>query len=717
MPEKYGVGEIKSVYDSVLNKYEKDPTDPLVSLYANKHGISVNDLGAGAAARRKLLANPEDKGALAVNNDLFQKISDKLPAEQLGFFDVGGGYRSDKGGIIPYAKALTARTLVNNTISNNLDLQAQYFSRKGYISRVVGDRVEIRKPNEIGFRPIEKEGIDLFDTLDIVDDVLQGAAEGAKITAKTAGAATGLGIPIAMGIAGATGGAFEAGRQAAGKIVGTRDEYDFPQILKESVISATFPGAQVALGAGLKAGAKGVTKATGLLEGLKPNVDTIKESAKRLGTKLLPGQISESRIIQEMTEGQYRANLGWFGPYAISAKKIVKDTYRKIDDELTNMLSDKAGVNPSEAGQKAFEQAVNVIEAKKDAAQELYNAATHLNFYKNAKVDTSEIKAQLEYLKDVYQGEPNVQSLISKYESALEGVSNLRGLTNIKSALGSEIRVKGGKISGMEIKALGEMESAVKQAFDANFDEFEKKAAQGLFKTKPEDIKAARAAKMQADKMWYSLMSDLSVLTKRPGKNVRGGPDEIIEQFIINNPAEKFVDKILATNDIKKVMAVRERFPEAFETLRQGKLQQYWNKWAPKETLVTKTAISDLSKMPSNVRNLLFGENADQKVRDLIVVYESIPKDINPSGTGRMLQILNGNIFSAQVGSFIRGVILSLSKSSADLGQGLLLNLGKTLEGKRALQAAGIGKQGVRQLLPSEQSPEDNYILLPNMNQ
>jgi hypothetical protein len=715
MPEQYKVGEIKKIYDSVLTKYEQDPSDPLVSLYAQKHDLSVDDLGAGAAARRALAKNPEDKGALAVNNDLFQKISDKLPAENLGFFDVGGGYRSEKGGIIPYAKALTARTLVNNTISSNPDLQAQYFSRKGYISRVIGDRVEIRRPDEIGFRPIEKDGIDLFDATDIVDDVLQGVAEGAKISAKTAGAATGVGIPIAMGVAGATGAAFETGRQAAGKILGTRDDYDFPQIMKEGLISATFPGAQVAVGAGLKAGATGVTKLTGLLERYKPNEAQIRAAAKDLGLELLPGQISSSKLVQELTEAQYRA-AGLLGPYAIKAKKVINDTYDKIESELRGLVGPRSGDKPYASGQKFMDSVETLIDARKDAAQTWYQSATDANFFKNANVNTTNLSANLAALKDKYQGSGSSLDMIAKYENMLDGVNRMHGLNRLKSEVLDEIRMKKGAVSGSELETIRDIKDLIKDSYDENFDMFLQNAKSGKWKTKPEDIIAAKTSKDIADRLWRDLYEDLATIVARPGKEVRGGPEAVLEKFMIQNQPEKFIDKVFSSNDMKKITEIAKRFPEAFETLRQGKLQQLYDKWAPGDAFNKTVAINELKKMKDDkLKNIIFGKDADKKIENLIVIYDSIPKEMNPSQTAKALQIINGEWFKANTASLIRGTLLSLSRTSADLGQGLLLNLGKTLEGKRALQAAGIGKQGVRQLLPSEKGPESEYILLPDM--
>lgn len=607
---------------------------------------------------------------------------------------------------------------MNYTIDNNPELKAEYLRKKGYVVNVDGDDIFVRKRDEPGFKPVDpSSGLDLFELTDALDDVFQGAVEGAKVFSKISGASTAVGLPLGTAVAGALGAGAEGARQVLGKAVGTRDKYDFQQMAKEGIVSATFFGGQLGLSSLAKVSSEGSSKLLGVMERFKPNVDQIKQAAKNLGLNLTPGQISESKLIQHLTEAQYRSS-ALLSPYAIKTKKIIEDSYNKIKKDLGDLLGERSGEDLWLSGRKAFDSVENIIKAKKDVAQTWYEAATDNNFYRNANVDTSTLNAELDMLKDKYQGSSTALALISKYQNNLEGITKIRGLTNLKSEIGDEIRVKQGAVSGTELKAIKDIGDLIKSNFDENFEMFLQKSRSGEWATKPEEIIKSKAAKDIGDRLWADLYDDLATLVKRPGKEVRGGPETIVYKFIADTPPERFVDKVFKSNDWNKIVEIKKRFPESFETLRQAKLEQFYRKWAPNDNINLEKAMKELKDLTPEMKNIIFGKDSDKKIKDLSIIYESIPKDINPSKTAIALK----NFFSAFPGeaswvSFTNGILQSFSKSSADLGQGLLLNLSKTLEGKKMLQAAGIGKQAVKGLLPGYSGPEYRYQLLPNEQQ
>ena len=710
MAEEIGLGEIKTRYYDAVNRYQANPNDPVVNEYMVKTGLSPKEMNNAYLANQRILKNPDDKNAIATRNAMFTKVSDAMPAESVHWWK-NMGY--------PGGAGFTARTLMNYTIDNNPELKAEYLRKKGFIVNVKGDEIYVRKPDEIGFKPVDpSSGFDLFELTDAVDDIAQGLVEGAKISAKYGGATTGVGLPLGIATAGSLGAGFEGARQALGKAVGTRDEYDFQQMAKEGIISATFGGAQLGLGVGLKGISSGSGKLLGIMERFKPNAEQIKQAANNLGLGLLPGQISESKLIQYLTEAQYRSS-AMLSPYAIKARKVIDDSYDKIRKELTAMLGERTGDPLWLSGTKAFEAVNNLVKAKKDAAKTWYEAATDNNFYKNANIDTSTLNAELDLLKDKYQGASTALSLIDKYQKSLEGISKIRGLTNLKSEIGDEIRVKQGAVSGTELSAIKDIGDLIKANFDENFEMFLQKSRSGEWKTKPEEIIKAKTAKEIGDRLWSDLYDDLATLVKRPGKDVRGGPETIIDKFIADTPAERFVDKVFKSNDWEKIVETKKRFPEAFEALRKSKLDQFYQKWAPNEgTLDLEKAMKELKQLTPDMKNIIFGKDADKKIKDLSLIYESIPKDMNPSKTAIAIK----NFFSGVPGeaswiSFTNGMLLNLSKSSSDLGQGLLFNLGKTIEGKKMLQAVGIGRQATKGILPGYSGPEYNYQLIPQEQQ
>jgi hypothetical protein len=183
------------------------------------------------------------------------------------------------------------------------------------------------------------------------------------------------------------------------------------------------------------------------------------------------------------------------------------------------------------------------------------------------------------------------------------------------------------------------------------------------------------------------------------------------EKWLDKNPEESWVKNILSEGNYKRVQEIEKRFPGLVEEIRSAKQQEIYEKWFPGGKFNSQVAINDLEKMSKETRTVLFGKQADQKIDDLVTIYQSIPKGLlNPSKTASAMDWLSGKVIASNVASFTRGVILGLTKSGAVTQQQLLENLGKTVQGKRILATAFSGEKMVRPLLPGEAQPQQTIL-------
>ena len=121
--------------------------------------------------------------------------------------------------------------MIKNLISENTDLQQKYLQKKGFQTRLVGDRVEVRQPGQERFSVIDPEGFDLFDVTDVAGDIAEAiataAASGAKAIGLVGAPATAGGSLLAgSALGGAATGGFETARQGVGIAAGLREEFD-----------------------------------------------------------------------------------------------------------------------------------------------------------------------------------------------------------------------------------------------------------------------------------------------------------------------------------------------------------------------------------------------------------------------------------------------------------------------------------------------------------
>ena len=197
------------ITDNFDNEQEPDRRNKAIR-YANQLGLNQKDV----MEYRSSTVNRDDPQSVKIRNAVYGKVASTLPAVE-------------KRGVLP-----SERFNIKNFIDENPALQKKYLDEKGYDTRIVNNRVEVRKPDELVFKVVDPDGFDYEDfALEIGDisfDVLKGLAEGAGMGAKALGAVTapltgGTSLLATGAISGGLSGATETVRQGAGMALGLRD--------------------------------------------------------------------------------------------------------------------------------------------------------------------------------------------------------------------------------------------------------------------------------------------------------------------------------------------------------------------------------------------------------------------------------------------------------------------------------------------------------------
>ena len=296
-------------------------------------GVDDKDLEMYEISNSLLKENPDDEAAIKARNKVYDKVASNRPAintQGVGFLD---------------------RFMVKNLISDEPKLQSDYFKKKGYQTRIVGNEVEVKKPDDISFKKIDPDNLDWFDATDLLGDVLEGAFVG---SAGLAGSALG-GSPLSpTGLAGAfmAGGAAAGGtetlRQSLAKYFGLRDELNPVKVAEAGILEGTanivLPGATKYIKKQLE---KGFDIAKGGAAVLKDTAEEIADTIKKAGLTPIKAQLTSSKRYRDLVADQIKSPPSF---YSNAFKRKINKDFDKIRDEAKAIIAPETTKDIGEYG-------------------------------------------------------------------------------------------------------------------------------------------------------------------------------------------------------------------------------------------------------------------------------------------------------------------------------------------------------------------------------
>ena len=142
----------------------------------------------------------------------------------------------------------------------------------------------------------------------------------------------------------------------------------------------------------------------------------------------------------------------------------------------------------------------------------------------------------------------------------------------------------------------------------------------------------------QAQGLHSQMMTDLKDIGGVLGIKAKN-PRSFIEAASQIKP-EQMADKLFKSASIEDLEKAQKYFPEAFEQARQLKISQIKEAASAVdsrtglEVVDPRRLVREVDKLSPESQQILFGNKA-QKIEDMRTVLNSLPKDVNPSGTAR----------------------------------------------------------------------------------
>ena len=596
-----------------LDNIARDPTDP-----DNIEAKGVMGLPDSAIdAWREVQADPQHPDGNAVRKRVFDMIAHKLPASQTA----GGAGFAD-------------RFVLKNLIDRDIPLQEIYLQRKGFETRRSGGRegaradipvftgrgeptevpeaeVEFKLPCEAQFRPVDPSGFDWFDLFDVVSDVLEAGVTGFASGAKAIGAfgapvTGGASLAVGSALGGAATAGFEAGKQGVAKLIGAREEIDPGRIAQAGVIGAAAPGVGKVFEKTLNIFSKSAKFVGGVGQKKKRNAAEIEEAMETLGLIKTPGITSASKAVRK-AEAELADTAILLPGIGLGVREKIAKNQQIMEDQANSLVENVLTKANQKLGESSKEKLLNGVNEKLRPAEEIYNNISKLvddippGELKPISFGNTENKL-LELLDETT--DEAVEKRLSKIADRLEKVGDVKQLSKVRSDLLRESRKKGqdGSISHILRETANSLREDRAIALKAQFPNMAEELA-------------------KADKIWAETANDIQTLFFKKSEPLKGAVKSKIGALLKDTTDEKAVSRLLKQGDFKQIEKLKNTFPEAFEELREGTVDELLSGSLDMNGKINIGALNKtLNRISEPAKNLIFGKEKLKKIKALHLV-------------------------------------------------------------------------------------------------
>lgn len=634
--------------NKMLDIIADNPDHPRAGEVMQKLGVDARDVKMWGLVK----SNPDHPKAIAVRNKIYEKVANTRPALSEGLTG-------------------TDRLVVKNLLNDSEGLQVKYLTENGFNVRKTKDGLQVRRADESAWTPVDPSGFDLWDFGDVIVDAAEAAAGGIATGAKVMGA---IGAPATGGssiLAGSlVGGAATAGvewlKQLAGIGLGIREETN-EEIGKKFLEGAVIPAGLSVIGKGLQKTGKAIGWGLGKagIAKLKPNAQQIQEAAKVVGTKPTPGQLfaTPSIVKREAFMAQESSRLA-----GMPLRATIKANKEAMEETAESLIADVSTRTSFEAGELAEKQILDSISEKLAPAEAIYQQFDEL--FKDTMAYTGNIRSTWDDLivegigKDTLAKFKNIDDLVS-----LQDVKKFReviGRRGLFAHPDPDVRYAAKKLyaAATEDRADTLLKQAGKMGEDAL-----------------EQIK-------QADSIYKKTAGEVEAVFGKASRGVKG----TVKNFFEKTPEIQRISKIIKTNDPKKIQAAKEAFPEAFETLKDAKLNEIFRRGITNGRVNTKRLTKAILDLPEETARLLFNESALEKVKALQLLAQEAPEMFNPSKSGEFIEFAKGMVnpvtFIIKQLDGLGRVTIQRAVTNPAVRKDLIGNIGKALDSEIAKSAA-----------------------------
>lgn len=385
---------------------------------------------------------------------------------------------------------------------------------------------------------------------------------------------------------------------------------------------------------GVEGAAKGIGKAAeGAAEMMKmvpkPNLEALSAAAERLKVSLTPGMKDGGGLVSGMEDSLSKSPSFW----GRKVNKNLSEVRSKLDEKAFDTLSDASQGSALDTGQKAQMQMLQGVSERQAPISmgfdEVRDTTSHVPLNESGK--TAVLRNIRNAPPVVLRGERgDVGEVLGMFDRAqsVDDIKTILSTVNDMMKTGNPLDRKAlyevrERLRTMEPRAL--MQAAITNAKESG-GVLREGSAKKIASDTIQQLKELRG-------QYAEMMGDYRGFAGKSGIPMTGGPDSLVSSIEKVKP-ENMMSKFFSPLNFEGVESTKATFPEAAETLRQGKLKEVLNKiegdrFGPARGL--KKEVNDLGKSPEFLQNLL-GDKLPQ-AQDIGMVHDALPANMNPSNT------------------------------------------------------------------------------------
>lgn len=366
----------------------------------------------------------------------------------------------------------------------------------------------------------------------------------------------------------------------------------------------------------------------------KKNAPEIEAAFRDLGVEPLEGAVSASKFVQDLDSALAKK----VSPAGIARANKYQEVYDKVDDVIKTNMDNAAPTTALSAGDKAKELMIEAVEKKNAPFKESYKAIQdmsdtivvpdnqRLKLYNKMLAVADNNRAAGDKLRPLIK---QYGDDILSYERATDMEMASRGLRQEMEALH-----RAGRFEDYQIL------KSVKSTIDEFADNEIMRQAKIISK---EGLPEAQALakdfikqKKLVKKDYAEFKGWLEDLSGSARVRARGAGDLI--DNLDDVASEKLVDRLFDKKNYKQLEFIKKEMPEVFDTIVGFKKNQIIEKSLKDNKVMQGTFWREYDKIAKDspeLLKLMFSDEQLAKLKSAQTVIQSLPKDINPSGTAR----------------------------------------------------------------------------------
>jgi hypothetical protein len=359
---------------------------------------------------------------------------------------------------------------------------------------------------------------------------------------------------------------------------------------------------------------------------LKKNAKEIEQAGAELGAPVLDGQVLDSEKAQEIQSkllnshtsiGQAeQANLAK-GLGAVS--EAVENTV-KVENPLTE----------AQMGDAIKESLTNKFEAMNKPVSEMYEKVKektgNMLVY---QADRDLLKMSIESMEGFKFNTGLEKKLGNEVLSDLNNIKTVDDLKTVATNLFKKVNVT---VPGEKYAA-----TAIAEKLNNMYDDVILRHAEKLAKQDPE-LAALVEQRKVANKAYKVMRSKMEELGEVLGKKRISGAKDFIN-FIDDLTPEKIASKLFTKKNHEFLDFFKKEFPEEFNLVVNQQKSKLFNSAIKDGKVNAAKVIKEVDKLQPEIKEKIFSPDELKKLNAAKIWLESLPKNINPSGTAKALEM------------------------------------------------------------------------------